>query len=102
MIATMLALLASADAAVSICFHAGYLHADWPRLKSILKETDYTFTVWGKVGDAALLSWIRAHTPPERCFYDMQNEDGSRRFTWLQSDGAEGLLRHSSQRSRRV
>ena len=77
MIATMLALLANADAAVSICLHAGYLHADWPRLKRILKETDYTFTVWGKVGDAALLSWIRAHTPPERCFYDMQNEDGS-------------------------
>ena len=76
MVATMLELLADLEAAVSICFHAGYLRADWPRLKSILEKTDYTFTVWGKIEDPALLSWIRAHTPPDRCFYDVQSGDG--------------------------
>ena len=73
----MLGVLADVDAAVSLCLHAGYLRAAWPRLKRILETSDYTFTVWGKVDDAALLSWIRAHTPPERCFYDMQDGAGA-------------------------
>lgn len=77
MVADMLELLADVDAAVTICFYAGYLRADWPLLRGILEQTDYTFTVWGKVEDPALLSWIRAHTPPERCFYDLQRRDGT-------------------------
>lgn len=77
MLAAMLELLVDVDAPVSICFHAGYLRAAWPRLNGILDDTDYTFTIWGKIEDAPLLSWIRAHTPPERCFYDMQDQNNA-------------------------
>ena len=77
MIATMLELLVDREASATICFHAGYLRAAWPRLKRVLEETDHTFTIWGKTDDAALLSWLRTHTPPERCFYDVQRGDGS-------------------------
>ena len=73
----MLELLVDREASVTICFHAGYLRAAWPRLKRVLEETDHTFTIWGKNDDAALLSWLRTHTPPERCFYDVQRGDGS-------------------------
>lgn len=76
MVAAMLELLADVEAPVTICLYAGHLRAGWPRLKDILEETDYTLTVWGKIEDPALVSWIRANTPPERCFYDIQSGDG--------------------------
>ena len=72
----MLELLANVEAPATICLYTGHLRAGWPRLKDILEETDYTLTVWGKIEDPALVSWIRANTPPERCFYDIQNGDG--------------------------
>ncbi len=77
MLAAMRELLVQVKTAVTICFYAGYLREDWPNLKGILEETDYTITVWGKIEDPALVSWIRANTPPERCFYDVQRGDGS-------------------------
>ena len=77
MVAAMLELLVDVDAPVTFCFHAGYLRAVWPRVQSILEETDHTFTIWGMTDDASLLSWIRANAPPARCFYDMQRGDCS-------------------------
>ncbi len=77
MVASMLELLTNVEAAVTVCFYAGYLRDDWPRLKGILEETDFTFTIWGKTEDLTLVSWIRANTPPERCFYDLQRGDGT-------------------------
>ena len=76
MLAAMHGALAGVGAAISLCFHAGYLRSVWPRLEELLMQTDYTITVWGRVEEPALLSWIRAKTPPERCFYDIQAEDG--------------------------
>ena len=76
MLAAMLEAPAGVGAAVSLCFHAAYLPNIWPRIEELLKQTDYTITVWGRVEDPALLSWIRANTPSERCFYDMQSGDG--------------------------
>lgn len=76
MLAAMREALDGVDATFSLCFHAAYLPNIWPRIEELLKQTDYTITVWGRVEDPALLSWIRANTPPERCFYDMQSGDG--------------------------
>lgn len=73
----MLNLLVEVEATVSLCFHAGYLQTAWSRLEEILAETDYTFTVWGRIEDRGLVSWIRANTPPGRCFYDVQWKDGT-------------------------
>jgi len=73
----MLNLLVEVEATVSLCFHAGYLRKSWARLEEILAETDYTFTIWGRIEDQGLLSWIRANTPPGRCFYDVQWKDGT-------------------------
>ncbi len=73
----MLSLLVDVEAAVSLCFHAGYLRNARARLEEILEETDYTFTIWGRIEDQGLLSWIRANTPPGRCFYDIQWKDGT-------------------------
>ena len=77
MLDEMLEPLAEVDAAVTLCFFAGYLREVWPRLEGILVETDYTLTIWGKIDDPSLVTWIRDNTPPERCFYDVQWRDGT-------------------------
>lgn len=77
MIATMLDLLVDVDAAVTLCFHANLLPSAWPQLSGILDETDYTLTVWGRIHDPSVLTWLRTHTSPDRCFYDVQTEDRS-------------------------
>ena len=77
MIDEMLNLLVAVEATVTLCFHAGYLPKAWARLEEILEETDFTFTIWGRIGDQGLLSWIRANTPAGRCFYDVQWKDGT-------------------------
>ncbi len=77
MIDEMLSFLVEDQASVSLCFHAGYLRNAWARLEKILEETDCTFTIWGRIDDRGLLSWIRASTPPGRCFYDVQWQDGT-------------------------
>ena len=69
--------LTEVDAAVTLCFFAGYLQEAWPQLEAILAETEYTFTIWGRTDDASLVEWIRDNTPPERCFYDVQWRDGT-------------------------
>ena len=73
----MFEILVDVDAAVSLCFHAGYLRKAWPRLEEVLEETDFTYTIWGRIDDPALVSWIRTNTPPQRCFYDVQWRDGT-------------------------
>ena len=77
MLEEMLGPLAEVDAAVTLCFFAGYLREVWPRLEEILVESDYTITIWGKIDDPSLVTWIRDNTPPERCFYDVQWRDGT-------------------------
>lgn len=77
MIDSMLGLLADVNAAVTLCFFAGYLKEAWPRVGEILEENDCTLTIWGRTSDRPLVSWIRDNTPAERCFYDMQWRDGS-------------------------
>lgn len=75
MLEEMLESLAGVDAAVTLCFFAGYLREAWPRLEEILAESEYTFTVWGRIDDPSLVTWIRENTPAERCFYDVQWQD---------------------------
>ena len=77
MIDAMLEFLADVDAEVALCFFAGYLPDAWPRVEEILEATDYTLTIWGRIRDIALKTWIRDNTPAERCFYDIQWSDGT-------------------------
>ena len=77
MLEEMLESLTGVDAAVTLCFFAGYLREAWPRIEAILTDSEYTITVWGRIDDSSLVTWIRDNTPAERCFYDVQWQDGT-------------------------
>ncbi len=82
MLKEMTGLLRSISSPVTLCFHAWLLFTSWPDVKWLLDETRYTFTVWGKIDSPELLRWLRKFTNPARCFYDVQDADGSQIFVF--------------------
>lgn len=80
MVDAMERILHDAPGPVSIPVHGLLYLTSHENLLTLLNGNDRTFTFWGRLRSEEELALLRRRSDPQRCFFDLQWEDGSQIF----------------------